>query len=118
MRVIKAAVERVWREIAQSFLGQFAQCFNEWLRSSHGRAREVIRFVLETTRPHVKQRRKPKTDRPRQQRKQQHHRHDMRCGKTPMVLETECAIKPLLTRQLGDRRKSYKDASDRDADQL
>ena len=111
MRVIKAAVERVWREIAQVFLRQFAQCFNERLRFSHGRAREGIRFVLETTRPHVKQRRKPKTDRPRQQRKQQHRRHDMRCGKTRVVLETECAIKPLLTRKPGDRRKADKNVT-------
>ena len=48
-------------------------------------------------------RRNPETYRPRQQRKQQHRRNDIRRGKACLILETERAIKPLLTRQPRDR---------------
>ena len=72
--------------------------------------RERIRLVFETARPHANQRRKPKPDRPRQQRKQQHRRHNPAGagrGKTRVILKPECAIKPLLTRQPGDHREAY-----------
>ena len=35
-----------------------------------------------------------------------------------MILETECAIKPLLTRQPGDRREANKHACERNTEQL
>ena len=44
MRVIKTAVERVWREVAQVFLGQFAECLHKRLRIAHVLARKCIRF--------------------------------------------------------------------------
>ena len=44
-----------------------------------------------------------KAYRPRQQRKQQHRRNDIRSGKACLILETKRAIKPLLTRQPRDR---------------
>src|SRR6516162_10596994 len=35
-----------------------------------------------------------------------------------MIFETECSIKPLLTRQPGDRREADKHAEDRNGEQL
>ena len=35
-----------------------------------------------------------------------------------MIIETKCAIKPLLARQPGDRREAYKNAGNRNAEQL
>src|SRR6266540_2725779 len=68
MRIVKAAVERVWGKIAQVLFVQFAQCMNERLRLSHCRTRERICLVFEAARPDVKERRKPETYRPRQPR--------------------------------------------------
>src|SRR4029079_17877374 len=45
-------------------------------------------------------------------------RHNVRCGKTRMILETECAIKPFAAREPGDRREANKHAEDRNAEQL
>src|SRR5262249_28413949 len=66
----------------------------------------------------MNQRREPKTDHPRQQRKQQHRWHNVRCGKTRVMLETECAIKPLLTRQPGDRCEAYKHTDNRNSERF
>src|SRR6267143_2844288 len=68
MRVIKAAVERMGREIAQVVFGQCAERLNQRLRLSHRATGKCVRLVFETARPNVKQRRKPKTNRPGQQR--------------------------------------------------
>src|SRR6266487_3587367 len=118
MRVIKTAVERMRSEIAEVFFAQLAQCSNEWLRFSHCRTRKRVRLVLETARPDVNNRRNPETYRPRQQRKQQHRRNDIRGSKASPMLETEGAIKPLLTRQPCDRGERQKDTSDGKAEQL
>src|SRR4029450_158163 len=77
MRVIKAAVERMGREIAQVVFGQCAERLNQRLRLSHCATGKCVRLVFETARPNVDQRRKPKTNRPRQQREQQHSGNDI-----------------------------------------
>jgi len=68
--------------------------------------------------PDVNERRSPEAYRPRQQRKQQHRRHDARSSKACLMLETKRAIKPSLTRQPRDRGECHKDASDGNAEQL
>src|SRR5215216_2823996 len=118
MRVIKTAVERMRSEIAKILFAQIAQCSNEWLRLSHCCTRKCVRFVLETARPDVNDRRNPKSYRPCQQREQQHRRNDIRGGKASLMLETERLIKPLLTRQPRDHSKRQKDAGDGKAEQL
>src|SRR5207247_9381452 len=80
--------------------------------------RECISLVFETARPDVNERRSPEAYRPRQQRKQQHRRHDARGCKTCLMLETKRAIKPSLTRQPRDRGECHKDASYGKAEQL
>jgi len=45
VRVIKAAVERVWREIAQVVFGQFAERLNQRLRLSHRDTGKCVRLA-------------------------------------------------------------------------
>src|SRR4030095_14071513 len=84
----------------------------------HGRTRECICLVFEPTRPNVNEWRKPESYRPRQQRKQQQRRDDIRGHGTSLMLETKRAIKPLLTTQPRDCGKRHKHASDGKAEQL
>src|SRR6266567_9574537 len=105
VRVIKAAVERVWREIAQVVFGQFAQRLNQRLRLSHRDTGKYVRLVFETARPDVNQRRKPKADCPRQHREQQYGGNEMCGGKASLIRETKRAIKPLLACQPSCRRE-------------
>src|SRR2546423_2691668 len=85
VRVIKAAVERVWREIAQVVFGQFAERLNQRLRLSHRDTGKCVRLVFETARPDLNQRRKPKADCPRQHREQQYGGEEKSGVQTPPV---------------------------------
>src|SRR6266511_2108289 len=118
MGVIKAAVERVWCEIAQVFFAKLAQRLTQGLRLSHCRTCECVRVVFKTARPDVNERRNPESYRPRKQRKQQHSRNDICSGKSYPMLETERMIKPLLTRQPGDGAERHNDAGDGNAKQF
>src|SRR5256886_10676877 len=89
VRVIKAAVERVWREIAQVVFGQFAERLNQRLRLSHRDTGKCVRLVFETARPDVNQRRKPKADCPRQHREQQYGGEEKCGGQNPPLRENK-----------------------------
>src|SRR5438067_2092518 len=102
MRVIKATVQRMRNEITQIFFAQLAQCVYHRLRLSHCRTRECVRLIFETARPAINERREPENYRPRQQAKEQQRRNDIRGSKARLMLETERAIKPLLTRRPPD----------------
>src|SRR5436309_14393274 len=80
--------------------------------------RECISLVFETARPDVNERRSPEAYRPRQQREQQHRRHNARGSKACLMLETNRAIKPSMTRPPRGRGECHKDAGDRNAKQL
>src|SRR5438128_11618406 len=80
--------------------------------------RECIRLVFETARPDVNERRKPETYRPRQQRKQQHRRHDARGSKACLMLETNRGIKPSLTRRPRNWAEGQNAPTDGTADHL
>src|SRR5438034_8017155 len=67
-------------------------------------------------RPEMNQRRKPETYRLRQKREQQYCRNDVCRGEAGLMLETERAIKPLLTREPCDRGESDKHARDGNAE--
>src|SRR5256885_15112044 len=95
VRVIKAAVERVWREIAQVVFGQFAERLNQRLRLSHRDTGKCVRLVFETARTDVNPRRKPKADCPRQHREQQYGGKKKCGGKTPPLPENQSAVKKL-----------------------
>src|SRR2546430_17692460 len=99
VRVIKAAVERVWREIDQVVFGQFAERLNQRLRLSHRDTGKCVRLVFETARPDVNQRRKPKADCPRQHREQQYGGDGKTCGETTPVLQNKKAAKTTATVQ-------------------
>src|ERR1700747_3084184 len=66
----------------------------------------------------MKQRRKPESYRLRQQREQQYRGNDIRGSKASLIGKTECAIKPLLARQPGDRGESHKHTRDGNAKHL
>src|SRR6266540_69555 len=118
MGVIKAAVERVWCEIAQVFFAKLAQRLTQGLRLSHCRTCECVRVVFKTARPDVNDWRNPESYRPRQERKQQHRRNEICSGKSCLMLETERVIKPVPTRQPGDRGKRHNNASHGNAKHL
>src|SRR3954451_3520924 len=96
VRIIKAAVERMEREIGQVVFRQFAERFNHRLRLSHCHTGKCVRLVFETARPDVKQRRKPKTDCPAQHGEQHYGGNEMCDGKASLISKTKGAIKPLL----------------------
>src|SRR6266542_907473 len=87
MGVIKAAVERVWCEIAQVFFAKLAQRLTQGLRLSHCRTCECVRVVFKTARPDVNDWRNPESYRPRQERKQQHRRNEICSGKSCLMRE-------------------------------
>ena len=71
MRIVKSAVERVRREVAQIFLVQLAQCSNHRPRFAHRSRGKSVGLIFVTTRPEVLEWREPERDHAAQQTEQE-----------------------------------------------
>src|SRR5690349_2218494 len=93
MRIIKAAVKRVRREVAQVLLIQFPQGANQGKSGTGRLGGKSVRLIFVTARPAVEERGQPETHHPAEQAENEQCRDDVAGG------ESESGIEPGLVRE-------------------
>src|ERR1019366_6264567 len=100
MGIIEAAIQRVWREVAEVLLVQFAQRAYQRTRLAHHRRRKRVGLVFVSARPRMGQRREPERGDTGQKSEQE------QCGRQAARWEPEGAVKPILPCQQRDQVKA------------